>query len=1245
MPSNQNAGSIVYEVDMDLDRFLRGQRQLSDSLNGMNRSFDVSTRSINNAERSASSAERSFSSLSRVAAALTAALSVQQVAQYADAWVTVNNKLANAIRPSEQLADVTQRVFDISQQTRSSLEATATLYARLERATRSAGTSTADLVKLTETINKGLAVSGATAAEASSTMVQLSQALASGVLRGQEFNSISENGSRLAIGLADSLGVTVGQLRDMAAQGQLTTEVVVKGLLSQGDAIAKEFANTAMTMGQAFSVATNNVTKFVGESSTIKSAYNGFNNTIVTLSQNLDTLSTLFIVLGGVMGSRFAGALAMATAAQVKNAIASTASAKAAELEAGAKLRLAQADKSAAISALNVAQTRLNTLKVTSAASVEEVKLASAEAATIRTQIAQIESEKALETVRLKAQITDQGRIATATRMAQLQQASAVLTTRLAATESAASQARSVAIVTAEAEVSAARMAAATATGAATAANGRYILSQEASAVASRAASGALASIGGPAGVAMLAAAAVYYFWQKSEQAKKESIEFADSLDAVISKMKEMNAIQLKGNLDKATDSIENQKESLVELRANLEKSRDKASELQRQFDGLEGSEAPTYVIADAQKRLTAALHEVSDQAAKVDTASQKLTRTQQQQAAMQAELNQKVTESEKAFNTLADQLAVKIPNASKAAIAALASTIQLMDELNDKVAEGSSASPPIDLSKYENFIEGQKQSLALLKLEGVERAKLKAVQDATKSGALKTDKDGNVVPEMKAQQAQIEANATSEYNLQKAEEARNKATKDSTAEGKKAETQAARNAKVLEEYHQKAQLSADSTSDLSRKQTILAATQKLVNPTPQMVAQVERDAAAAWDKAAALKAQSAVPELKENANYNSQKSALESLKGQTDANGKLLLSQEQYSQESERIEQEHQANIAKIKAGQAVTPIQEAQGSVDPVQQLANQHAQQLALIQQFETQKGVLTANGLALMNAANTQYEKARTDAQWEIYRNQSTVNELMASAIDGFSSQAASSLTGYINGTQTAAEATENLGNAILNSVIQSLVEVGIQYLKNAAMAMLADKMASGSSQQSAAATATAWAPAAAAASIATFGGAAVAGIAGMVAAFAIGAALAGKRKNGGPVTAGAMYEFGEGNLPEVFQSGGKNYMLPGNNGRVISNKDLSQGIPKASTGSQYLKSSGSSSERPASAQEGGSPTVIIHNYASSAQVQDYQMSKGPDGRDMLEFAIADINSGGPLSRAISTNHQAPRNARE
>jgi len=174
-----------------------------------------------------------------MAGAISAALSIQKIVEYANAWVDVSNKLANSrreledsVKSNESLADVIDRVFKVSQESRSELEATATLYGRLERATRAAGTSTADLALLTTTINKAFVVSGASADEAAGAIVQLSQGLASGVLRGDEFNTIMESGSRLAQAIADSLGVTTGQLRNMAAQGALTTDVIVKGLLS-----------------------------------------------------------------------------------------------------------------------------------------------------------------------------------------------------------------------------------------------------------------------------------------------------------------------------------------------------------------------------------------------------------------------------------------------------------------------------------------------------------------------------------------------------------------------------------------------------------------------------------------------------------------------------------------------------------------------------------------------------------------------------------------------------------------------------------------------------------------------------------------------------------------------------------------------------------------------------------------------------------------------------------------------------
>ncbi|WP_177338979.1 tape measure protein [Klebsiella variicola] len=384
-------------------------------------------------------------------------------------------------------------------------------------------------------------------------------------------------------------------------------------------------------------------------------------------------------------------------------------------------------------------------------------------------------------------------------------------------------------------------------------------------------------------------------------------------------------------------------------------------------------------------------------------------------------------------------------------------------------------------------------------------------------------------------------------------------------------------------------------------------------------------------------------PLRKENKAYSDGR---DQLKRQLDGQ---MIDQKTYNQQSELMEQQHQVNLAKIRAQQVVTPQQQAAGEVDPVQRLANQHAQELALIQQFEQQKTITEQEALALRNAANNTYEKQRIEAQWEIFRNQSTTNELMAAAVDGFASQAASSMTGLINGTQSATEAFKNLGNAILNSVIQALVEVGIQYLKNAAMAMIADKMTSNSSQQAGAQTAAAWAPAAAAASIATFGGAAIAGIAGMVAAFAIGAALAGKRKNGGTVGAGGAYQVGEGNMPELLQTKNGLIMIPGDKGRVFSNKDVTGSSPtiqKASTGKEYLpdssassSQSGDSSKRPIQV----NIQLIDQTTGSQHNITGTDAFQQGDVVTVTGF-LNDVDTGGPMSTAIADAHGFRRQAR-
>lgn len=528
---------------------------------------------------------------------------------------------------------------------------------------------------------------------------------------------------------------------------------------------------------------------------------------------------------------------------------------------------------------------------------------------------------------------------------------------------------------------------------------------------------------------------------------------------------------------------------------------------------------------------------------------------------------------------------------------------VELYNKIVDLSTGASQAAFNFEMLKKstDNLTAGQKsliqqseRNLALSKLQGAARARLAAQFAAEDAGFSKDD------PHTKRMMDDAAATYT---NLD--------SHKKLTAEQKKGESQAERNAKVVEEYSQKAKLAADSTSELSREQAILAAKQKLTNATPQQVAQVERDAAAAWDTANALKAQAAaqklLPETRENASYQQDMKDLK-----TALDGKRI-TQQQYNQTSEQLEAQHQVNLAKIRAQQTVSPMQEARGQIDPVQQLANQHAQELALIQQFEQQGVLAHQNALALKNAADTQYEQQRTAAQWEILSQQSLGYNMLTSAVDAFSGNASNAITGLLTGTMSAQEAMKSLGNTILNSVINSIVQVGVEMLKNFIIGQTIGAASTANGLLQASLLTNAWTPAAYAASVATGGAAAKVGAVAYGSGLATSMALStvsGARYNGGPVSAGGLYQVGEKGKPEIYQaSTGKQYMIPGDNGKVISNKDMNGGQVQVNIQFYDQTSGGQHSFQAQASQEGGVVTV--------------------------EAFLIDVDRNGPMSSAIQS----------
>lgn len=264
------------------------------------------------------------SSAAGLAGAWAGAFATHQLIAFADTWNQLNGRLRLASSSSEDYVESQRVLMEISQRTGTSLEANSNLYSRIAQSLRDAGYASADVAKVTETVATSLKLSGASTEEASSVITQLSQALGSGVLRGEEFNSIMENGGRLAKLLADGLGTTVGGLRNMANNGELTTNKIVP-LLTNVEILRKEFdtlpasiSGSAQKVQNAFLAWVGGANDAVGASSTLSGVLDG-------LANNIDDVANTAGILVGVGLARYFGNMVGSVAQSTRAVLANTA--------------------------------------------------------------------------------------------------------------------------------------------------------------------------------------------------------------------------------------------------------------------------------------------------------------------------------------------------------------------------------------------------------------------------------------------------------------------------------------------------------------------------------------------------------------------------------------------------------------------------------------------------------------------------------------------------------------------------------------------------------------------------------------------------------------------------------------------------------------------------------------------------------------------------------------------------------
>lgn len=407
---------------------------------------------------------------------------------------------------------------------------------------------------------------------------------------------------------------------------------------------------------------------------------------------------------------------------------------------------------------------------------------------------------------------------------------------------------------------------------------------------------------------------------------------------------------------------------------------------------------------------------------------------------------------------------------------------------------------------------------------------------------------------------------------LEAQKKSQDEATRAASSSAKSQATAADSVAQKLENLKEKADVSANSTKELSREQAILTAQQSLgKSATQEQIALAGQYAATAYDNAAALKAQA----------------------------------------DAEKKKQEIQKNYQSVR------------DQASPVTATDNQFSKDMAALNAYAQQYPAKIEEVEATRSAIEKKYRDTRMAAMWTEWQQQSVGAQVFGEALDTSLNTVSSSLTGILTGTQTVNEALANIANTVLSSVVQSFVQMGAQWLKSYIMGQVGMSAAVASGAAGAATLATAWAPAAALSSLATAGANAVPAQAGIAATagLAQGLAVAGMRKNGGPVSSGSMYQVGEGGMPEIFKaSSGKQYMIPGDDGSVISNKDINSGS--------------------------GSGIVIYNNITnnSSATVSTTATDNG-DGSVTISTIVADINEGGPIGQAISTNYTTNRRATE
>ncbi|MBA8016984.1 phage tail tape measure protein [Escherichia coli] len=551
-------------------------------------------------ERALSDLTAGFASAGRAAAAATAAFATGKLVQIADEWNSVNARLKQASSSADDFAASQRQLMEISQRTGTAFSDNANLFSRAAASMREFGYSSDEVLKITEAVSTGLKLSGANTQEASSVITQFSQALAQGVLRGEEFNAVNEAGDRVIRALAAGMGVARKDLKSMADHGQLTIDKVVPALMSQLGSLQGEFASMPQTVSGSLQKVTNSFMAWVGGVNQATGATDALSGGLEGVAQTLDSftssavsgalsdvadnMSTITTVAGALVGVGLARYLSGVVTSATSATGALISAAKSEVALAVAQDKAAQSAVAASRAEVYRAQQAVQSSRSADVQAAQQEKVAAAEAKVTAAQArltTALASGTATEKVRARTALerAQAGLVAAKNADAQavaerrLASAQAALNRNLANRVSAQSNLNSV------------------------------------TSVGSRLMGGALGLIGGVPGLVMLGAGAWYAMYQNQEHARRSAQEYASQIDEIREKTSRMSLSETDDNRGKTVGA-------LVEQNRLVDEQSRKVGELKAQIDDLNASRGKPGITSENDANILRAIAIVTDQLA-----------------------------------------------------------------------------------------------------------------------------------------------------------------------------------------------------------------------------------------------------------------------------------------------------------------------------------------------------------------------------------------------------------------------------------------------------------------------------------------------------------------------------------------------------------------------------------------------------------------------------------------------------